>query len=381
MTKESIHKKTNSILLLAVFVVSAACTLIGQAQEQSIKSYAYAVAWSPDGGQIVALRSNEIQVLDASTLSALSVHRDTLVQGTSSILSGTVVFSSDGTTYATADLVNGVRLWRSSDHQEIRTLSNSIGVTSLAFTPSGKMLVGAGIEAPLGIWDVESGRLIETFIESPSAILSIALSSSGELLATGELSGQARLWRLAGFLELKKFEGFLGPVSSVTFSQRGDYMAAASSGHEVRIIDPENKVEKYSFVSPSIGVEKENRFFQSLVTAVLVLGAARTAQLTGAPAGFPAQAGQISEWQALNSPVRFSPDGKYVAFIRSSYKWPGRYSLEVHETETGKFVSKNNNGRSAIAFSPNGEKLVISDLDRLKIIDLRSGVELRLGEN
>lgn len=55
---------------------------------------------------------------------------------------------------------------RTANFEESRTG----GVTSLAFNPTGNYLASAGLDRRVGIWEVENGKLIHSFITSSRAL-------------------------------------------------------------------------------------------------------------------------------------------------------------------------------------------------------------------
>jgi WD40 repeat protein len=70
-------------------------------------------------------------------------------------------------------------------------------VTSLAFSPDGLWLVSGSWDKTIKIWEVETGREVQTLVGHDHPIYSVAFDSRGRWLAAGSEDGTIELWRLA----------------------------------------------------------------------------------------------------------------------------------------------------------------------------------------
>ena len=69
----------------------------------------------------------------------------------------------------------------------IRTFSNNIHtneITALAFMPDARWLLTTSLDKTMRIWDIPSGQLID-IMEFDQAIITLAVSPNGDMLATG----------------------------------------------------------------------------------------------------------------------------------------------------------------------------------------------------
>ncbi len=69
----------------------------------------------------------------------------------------------------------------------IRTFTNNIhknDITALAFMPDARWLLTTSLDKTMHIWDIPSGQLID-IIEFEQAIITLAVSPNGDMLATG----------------------------------------------------------------------------------------------------------------------------------------------------------------------------------------------------
>ncbi|MEB3360287.1 MAG: NB-ARC domain-containing protein [Synechococcales bacterium] len=73
------------------------------------------------------------------------------------------------------------------------------------------------------------------FTETFVAILCIAFSPDGQLLATGDASGEARLWRVADGEHLRTYKGHKGWIWALAFSPDGRTIASGGDDHTVHL--------------------------------------------------------------------------------------------------------------------------------------------------
>ena len=83
-------------------------------------------------------------------------------------------------------------------HQQDENFPDFPVVSSLAFSPDGRLLASGGTHDYLvKLWDVASGKHVATFSTDRGAITSLAFSPDGELLAAYATGGTVMLWNMA----------------------------------------------------------------------------------------------------------------------------------------------------------------------------------------
>ena len=79
---------------------------------------------------------------------------------------------------------------------ELQTLTgHEDWVYSVAFSPDGRRIVSASSDNILRLWDVNTGKLVQT-IETPAAPSAVAFHPDGKHVVTGNGNTTVVLWRL-----------------------------------------------------------------------------------------------------------------------------------------------------------------------------------------
>jgi WD40 repeat protein len=112
-----------------------------------------------------------------------------------------VAFSPDGKLLATGSADNTARLWEVATGTEVRVLRGHKGwVSSVAFSPDGKLLATGSYDRTARLWEVATGAEVRALRGHDWWVLSVAFSPDGKLLATGSRDNTTRLWPLGQYL-------------------------------------------------------------------------------------------------------------------------------------------------------------------------------------
>ncbi len=146
-----------------------------------------AVAVSPDGRTIVSgANDGTVRVWDAASgrlIRSLEGHTDWV---------NAVALSPDGRTIVSGAADRTVRVWDAASGRLLRSLEGHTDwVRAVALSPDGSTIVSGSDDHTIRAWDLESGESRLLFWND-AAILSLALSRDGRLLACGDVVG--RVW-------------------------------------------------------------------------------------------------------------------------------------------------------------------------------------------
>jgi WD40 repeat protein len=105
-------------------------------------------------------------------------------------------------------------------------------VEDVAFSPDGKTLAMAshsGAASNVYLWDVVSGKLLDTLKGHSGSVEAVVFSPDGRTLASGGNDQTVRLWNVATRRELMQLDSGnveLGQVQTLTFSPDDKHLLA-----------------------------------------------------------------------------------------------------------------------------------------------------------
>ncbi|MEH2236434.1 serine/threonine-protein kinase [Nostoc sp.] len=227
-----------TIKLWQVETLEEICTLLGHSH--IVKS----VAFSPDG-QILASGSwdKTIKLWDVNTGTEICTITGHQLQVNS------VAFSPQGQLLASASYDRTIRLWQipalESFQREFKnrpcysllsTLSgHAWAVLTVAFSPDGKILATGSDDNTIKLWEVNTGQLICTLVGHSWSVVAVAFTADGETLLSASCDKTVKLWRVSTAEEIVTLSGHVDSVSAVAVSKVTQLIASGSRDKTIKL--------------------------------------------------------------------------------------------------------------------------------------------------
>ena len=173
----------------------------------------------------------QLRVVTALDQAVYTVRERNRLEGhTDSVTS--VSFSPDGKIIASGSQDKRVRLW-SSEGKLLRTLDGyQDGVTSVSFSRDGKMIASSSKDGVVKLWS-RDGQEIKTWKGHNGSVTNVRFSPDGKMLASTSDDNTVKLWRIDGTL-LQTFK-HNGSVTNASFSSDGKMLASTSDDNTVKL--------------------------------------------------------------------------------------------------------------------------------------------------
>lgn len=227
-----------TIKLWQVETLEEICTLLGHSH--AVKS----VALSPDG-QILASGSwdKTIKLWDVNTGTEICTITGHQLQVNS------VAFSPDGKLLASASYDRTIRLWQISAlagsqtelqnrpcYSLLATLSgHAWAVLTVAFSPDGQILATGSDDNTIKLWEVNTGQLICTLVGHSWSVVAVAFTADGETLLSASCDKTVKLWRVSTAEEIVTLSGHVDSVSAVAVSKVRQLIASGSRDKTIKL--------------------------------------------------------------------------------------------------------------------------------------------------
>jgi WD40 repeat protein len=179
------------------------------------------VNFSADGRRLATVsRDRKVRLWDATTgnlLGAPFVHPTEVLDAS---------FSPDGKLLASRSFDSSARLWDIETAKILATYPHENYITCVAFNLDGKKI--ATTDNKVRVWSCETHQPIGEALAHEGAVITLAFSPDGKLLATGSADGTARIWDLETGKQIGESIRHRARVTQVAFIADGAKLATVS---------------------------------------------------------------------------------------------------------------------------------------------------------
>lgn len=198
------------------------------------------------------------------------------------------------------------------------------GISRLAFSPDGKLVLTASWDKTARFWSVETGKRAGPVLQHDSGVQCVAFSKDGGTVATGCSDGSIHLWSVATGERSVSQQRHDRRITDIDFHPDGSRIVTSSGDHTARIWSATNGIPIGLPMRHSSWVQRVS--FSPDGRQVLTAGGDSIARLwsseTGKPLGSPLR--HQADWVLR---ARFSPNGEHIFTVDVShavYLWPGK---------------------------------------------------------
>lgn len=115
------------------------------------------------------------------------------------------------------------------------TLAVVVGGFSSAQTAKADVVVSAGADKKVKIWDPKTGKELKSITAHDSEITALAVSADGKLIASGGADKKVKIWNLAEGVLVKEITAHESAVTALYFAQDGALLASGGADKKVKL--------------------------------------------------------------------------------------------------------------------------------------------------
>jgi WD40 repeat protein len=243
-------------------------------------------------------------------------------------------------------------------------------IFDLTFSPDGKILAACGTDCQIHLYSVATGRNYALLSGHTGWVTSLCFSSDSRYLISGSKDRTIRLWDVATGECLQVFYGHQDYIWIVYFLPSNSLIVSLDMAGFI----------KFWWLKRDEPIFSIQNTPKAMVWQASI-DAARARLVTSGSDGVRIQSLWLGKTRSINVPegkqihrVVFSPDGRYlwgVSFDFEVYCWDLQTDEIVHILVGHRSRAYN------ISFTPDGERVVTTSLDSVRVWSIRTGICLR----
>lgn len=245
-------------------------------------------------------------------------------------------------------------------------------IYTLQFSPDGTMLVSAGNDRIIRIWDLRTGQILRLLEGHTDSVTSVAFSPDGRtVLSSGDST--IRFWDVESGREIKRFEGHEGLVFGVVYTPDLRYVVSGGEDKTVRVWDVETGEQVHVLTGHTDMVYGAHLSHDGREI--------RSSGQDGTLRIWDFETGELLQTVQFTSPVysaTYSPDESIIVVVRED----GTARLVDSQTFGERFTYRGHLfSVYSASFSPDGQYLVTSSRDMsARLWNPSTGEQLRVFE-
>jgi WD40 repeat protein len=263
----------------------------------------------------------------------------------------------------------------------LRTIGANLAIIrAIAVSPDGQMIASGNDSGEVQFWDLRTGKLLVTTSGSSGQIQSVAFNSAGTTLASADVSenGGIRIWDLNGKL-ISTFVNS-GRAYSLAFNPDGQTIISGHGGGVIKIWKFDGtlvrSLKAHTGNVVSIAISRDGKSFASRSFVSISSNADQDIKLWNSTTGDLIRTFTAGEAGGVNS-LAISPDGSTLA----GYLSEKVEAVRLWSLRTGEVTETLNVGIArphAVAFNTDGQTLAVGGFaDQVQIWNLSTQKKLQ----